>query len=87
VIRGSTRLFEAGWWLVEVERPLRTGPGLLPGCEIIKKHVSMRVNPPVGPKAARDGGLHGLAKVGGCSRVSARDARAVTSCQDQGVAA
>jgi hypothetical protein len=43
--------------------------------------------PSVDPKAARDGGLHGLAKVGGCSRVSAWDARASTSSQDQGVAA
>lgn len=42
--------------------------------------------PPVDPKAARDGGLHGLAKVGGCSRVSAWEAKAATSCQDQGVA-
>ena len=44
---GDPGLDEAlcGWWLVEAERPLRTGPGLSPNCEIIRKHVSMRVNP------------------------------------------
>jgi hypothetical protein len=31
---------------VEVERPLRTVPGLSPGCEIIRKHVLLRVKPP-----------------------------------------
>ena len=48
---GDPGLDEAlgGWWLVEVERPLRTGPGLSPGCEIISKHVSMRVRLEVRP--------------------------------------